>query len=182
MKKLAVFKTDLLISQDEMAMLLHTNKSQWSMYEIGQRSLPKKSRDKLLVLLKLTNELPKTSDMKRVEEVKQLANKQFLLEKQLLDVRIKQLRFERKLNNMQSKYQAALNTLDFVNLVQTQKENDSFEMGVLNIIKANALKTLQTHSLFKQTQLEIKLASLKLERELIEEAMEKKSKLDFLNH
>lgn len=171
MKKLAVFKIDLLISQDEMAMLLHTNKSQWSMYEIGQRGLPKKSRDKLLVLLKLANELPKTSEKKRVEIVKQVANKQFLLGKQLQDVVVKQLRLERKLNNMQSKYQAALNTLDFVNLVATKKEKDTFEQEALYFIEQNALKTTNIHNLYKQTELEIKLASLQLEKELIEKEM-----------
>ncbi|NHN24692.1 hypothetical protein FIA58_003300 [Flavobacterium jejuense] len=172
MKKRSVFNKKLLITYDEMAMLLQTTRTQWSMFQIRQRSLPDKSMDRLVALVILSNSISVDSSSKKEEVLKQEATKKKLLEVDLKEVLYKQKKFERKLNQSKEKYEAAMNTLDFVEVVQTQKENDYFEAGALGIIKTNAIRTLKTHSLLKLTQLEIKLASLQLEKELIEKAIE----------
>ena len=171
MKKRSIFNKELLITSDEMAMLLQTTRTQWSMFEIRQRSLPVKSLGRLTKLIALSNSISVDSNSKKEEVLKQEATKKKVLEVELKEVLYKQKKFERKLNQSKGKYEAAMNTLDFVELVQTQNENDSFEVGALGIIKTNAIRTLKTHNLFKLTQLEIKLASLQVEKELIEKEM-----------
>ena len=170
MKKRSIFNKELLITSEEMAMLLQTTRTQWSMFEIRQRSLPVKSLGRLTKLIALSNSIS-VGNSKKEEVLKQEATKKKVLEVDLKEVLYKQKKFERKLNQSKKKYEAAMNTLDFVELVQTQNENDYFEVGALDIIKTNAIRTLKTHNLFKLTQLEIKLASLQVEKELIEKEM-----------
>lgn len=51
----SMFKEPLLLSQEEMAILLGITRSQWSMVVLGQRGLPAQSRGKLGVLLSRAN-------------------------------------------------------------------------------------------------------------------------------
>ncbi|VXB58224.1 hypothetical protein FLAVO9AF_210030 [Flavobacterium sp. 9AF] len=71
MRKNHLFPKPLLVTQDEMAMLLRTTRVQWSLYEIGKRDLPLHSKERLQELLSLSIALPVYSKSRRAEEKKQ---------------------------------------------------------------------------------------------------------------
>lgn len=171
MKKETIFKTKILLPQEEMAMLLNVSRSQWSMHKIGYRGLPAKSREKFSFILKLTDELP-TDSVYRKETVERQEQEQLVkLEAQLKDVAIKQFRLEKKYKVAVEKYQAALRTIDFVHLALSKKKFLDFECEALRSIENKAIETLNRYSLYEQTQLKIKLEAFKLEHKLLKKAI-----------
>lgn len=171
MKKETIFKTKILLPQEEMAMLLNVSRSQWSMHKIGYRGLPAKSREKFGFILKIADELPLDSVHRKATVDRQEQEQLVKLEAQLKDVAIKQFRLEKKCKEVEEKYQAALRTIDFVHLALSKKEFVGFEYEALTRIESKAIETLNRYSLYEQTQLKIKLEVLELEHKLLKKAI-----------
>lgn len=71
MKSKTFFKEPLLITQEEMAMLLGVTRSQWSMAAIGERGLPLKAKAKLDALVQNANKVTSAKRIKLAQEVQQ---------------------------------------------------------------------------------------------------------------
>jgi DNA-binding transcriptional regulator YiaG len=56
-EKNRIIKVPLIITQEEIAILLGVTRSQWAMYESGQRGLSSKSKSKLEIVLFNANKL-----------------------------------------------------------------------------------------------------------------------------
>lgn len=171
MKKETIFKAKMLIPQEEMAMLLNVSRSQWSMHKIGYRGLPVKSREKFGFLLKVASELPLESLHRKTIEKQQIQEQLVKLEAELKDVVIKQFRLQKKYKETENKYQAAMRTIDFVNLALSKKKFVDFEYETLKRIERKAMETVKRYSLYEQTQLKIKLKTLELQHKLLEKAL-----------
>ncbi|WP_339890242.1 hypothetical protein [uncultured Flavobacterium sp.] len=163
MKKKSFFKEPLLISQEEMAMLLGITRSQWSMVALGQRGLSAKSKVKLATVQLHVNKITLVKQAKLVQEQKQEDEMQKAKVSLLMDNSVKQLQLQRKLTRMQKNFQAALNTLHFLASYQQEAQNEL----LLKVLEIKANNVLDKNTLAQQEVLKIKLEVLKYEETLL---------------
>lgn len=167
MKKDKIFNESLLLSQEEMAIILGVTRSQLTMYTSGYRDLSVKVKLKLEQLIRVVNEEP-FSKMKNPEQEKEI-NK--FLANELLDNKLKQLKQQRKLVRVEERYQAALNTLHFVSVLESKNTALNINATVLEVLKIKAHKVLKTFGLPQQENFKIKLEVMKFEEELLRKKM-----------
>ena len=167
MEKNRIIKVPLLISQEEIAILLGITRSQWAMYASGQRGLSSKSRLKLDALVQNANKVTTAKREKLVQEVTQENEVQRVIEQLILDNTIKILQQQKKLSLMEEKYQKAVNTLHFV--AGFQKE--SVHTNLLHVLRIKANKMLEANGLQHQVVCKIKIEVLGYEKKLLLQKM-----------
>jgi len=171
MGKDKTIRSSLLLSQEEIALLLGIKRSVWSMYEGGKRDLPTTA---LLKLSKLTNYADTLSLLTKREfpyHKTQQAKKQELLLKQIENNKIEQLLLEKKIKQLQHNYQKAEKTIQFVTLYKEKEGLTDRDDVILENIQNKALTILEKNGLHFQTKHQLKLNALlahnkQLEREL----------------
>lgn len=171
MKKDTTFKSSLLLSQEEIALLLGIKRSQYAMYEIGKRDLPTAA---LLKLSKLTNYADTLSQLTKREfpyHKIQQAKKQELLLKQIKNNKFEQLLVEKKIKQLQHNYQKAERTIQLVTLFKEKEVLTDKDAVILENIQNKALALLDKNGIHLQMKQQIKLNALliynkQLEREL----------------
>ncbi|KIX20205.1 hypothetical protein SY27_13750 [Flavobacterium sp. 316] len=171
MKKRKIFKTPMLFSQEEMAMLLGITRSQWAMFEIGQRDIPSSAKLKLATLIKGVNVLSKVATKELPHHKIQQSKKEEILYTQLKENRLQQLIIERKLAKLKKNYQEAENTLQFVALLKGNKNITVREEAVLNVVQAKALVVLDRNGLHLQLEQQLRLSTLDAQTKFIEREM-----------
>ncbi len=172
MRKKNIFKETLLVSQEDMALLLHVNKSQWAMYEIGERDLPNDAKLKLAKLIELTTALQK-EQQKTDQEILQEGKRNELLNKYINDNYIKQLSTLRKLETIQRKYHEALRTHHFICLLQNDNEISTKHQTLLQDMSNKAKNTMERHGLHVQLDYEVKLKTLQYEEKILKKRLTK---------
>ena len=169
MKKHKIFKEPLLLTQLEMAMLLGITRSQWAMYTTGSRGLPARSKLKYETLLQ---NVAANALVKR-EKLAQVQKQENEIEKALANLveenKFEQLKTQKKLTQMKEKFQAALNTMYFVDGL----ENKSMNKSLFKVLENKAQKVLDKNALALQEVLVIKLEVLKQEEMLLNQRMKK---------
>ncbi len=154
--------------QEEMAMLLRVNKSQWSMYEIGQRDLPLNAQLKLTEMLAFVQqsdneavnpfldlEGQNVKTIKVVENLKLVNQHQFLIAK-------------RKLQFAEKKYNAAVIALRFIAFLQTNDQQFATDQNsLLGVIQSRALRQISKNGLHVQVKHRIKLQVLQEEERVL---------------
>lgn len=163
MKKNRIIKVPLIITQEEIAILLGITRSQWAMYESGQRGLSSKGKAKLEILLLNSNKVASVKREKLGHDVKQENDAQKIVTKMLQENTFNQLQLQNKLALMEEKYQKALNTLHFVSSFQIDTANES----VLKVLEIKANKVLDKNGLHFQEAYKIKLEVLKHEEMIL---------------
>jgi transcriptional regulator with XRE-family HTH domain len=168
MKNKNSIKELLGMKQEEMAMLLQTNRSQWSMYLSGKRNLPVEVKLKLASMLEFLNQ----KEQKNVEnlefETKQnLEIQKYIASQHLLNAKL-QIIMNRKLALISKKYNAAVNAVNFINFLEekTKKPSNEFKL-LLSSIKQNNETQMQKNSLLEQTKLQIKIESIQQEGKIL---------------
>jgi transcriptional regulator with XRE-family HTH domain len=169
MKKKSFFKEPLLISQEEMAMLLGITRSQWSMVALGQRGLSANVKTKLATLVVTANSSSLAKREKLVQVKKQESEIGQVLLNLVQDNKLKQLQVQKKRTRIEEKFEMALNTLHFVNGFQSTIMNET----VLKVIASKAKKVLDKNTLALQEVLAIKLEVLKQEEMLLKQRLKK---------
>lgn len=167
MKSKTFFKEPLLISQEEMAMLLGVTRSQWSMVALGERGLPLKAKANLDALIQNVNKVTSAKRIKLVQEVQQENEAQKLIKKLLLDNALKLAQQQKKLSLMEEKYQKAVNTLHFVAGFQKKSVHEN----LLYVLRIKANKILEANGLQHQVVCKIKIEVLEYEKELLLQKM-----------
>jgi len=170
MKNKASIKTLLGLSQNEMAMLLGITRSQWSMYELGQRDLPTEAMVLLAEMLKYVEEA-KQSDRVLPEIQQQKAGKKEHLERLLRENEYQQLIMAKKITAMQKKFNNALAALRVVEFLK----NNQQQAAGLQKIQSKASTTVQQVGLAKQESLLLQQELLKLENLLLTAKVRKES-------
>ena len=99
MKQQTIFKNPLLLSKEEMAMLLGISKSQWVMYTLGQRGLSLPARLKLEKILDITTEVAFFKKAKLEQEIQQELEKQEGLNDFLQHTILKQMQVSKLIGN-----------------------------------------------------------------------------------
>jgi hypothetical protein len=164
MKKHAIFSEPLLLTQLEIAMLLGVNRTQWALYSSGQRGLPARTRLKFEKLLLETNKGLLARRQQSAKIIAQEGEIKKELETLLQDNTLKQLQIQRKLSRMEARFEAALNTLQFVQHYPSDEKSKT----LIQVLEIKANRVLDKNKLALQEVYKIKLEVLKHEKKLLE--------------
>jgi transcriptional regulator with XRE-family HTH domain len=175
MTKAKIFKKNLLLTQEETAILLGVNRSQWAMYEIGQRDIPGFAKMKLATLLETVEALSVADTADFPNRMTQETNKEKIIKTQIKENKLQIIRLQRKIALMERNFQEAQNTFWFVQLLQEKiKENASeIETMVLETIQAKALALLDKNGLDIVAKNQLKLDALVIHTNQMEVALKK---------
>ncbi len=174
MKKAHYVRALLGTTQEEMAMFLHITRSQWSMYELGQRDLPSAAYQLLAELLVHVKEnenaakrLPHpTGDRLKLQQQKY----DFLLREN----QYRQLKLARKIAALEKKQAAQLKRLQIVDFVNSRHAKDAKANSKLQLNVADkVIRSLDTDDFALLMEHDLKLELLGLEKILLESKMRK---------
>ena len=141
------------------------------MYLSGQRGLPSRSKLKYEKLVVKANESFVTKREKLEVVHKQESEFQNLLENLIQDNKLKQLQTQKKLTRMKEQFEAALNTMHFVDGFQNRAMNET----VMDYLEIKAIRVLDKNALMHQEVLTINLEVLKHEETLLVQRLKKLS-------
>lgn len=161
MKKDLIFKEGTLFSQEEIAMLLGITRSQWAMFEIGQRDIPGSAKVKLANLLRISKEMTTVTKAVLAHRKEQETKKQAIIEKYIKDSQFKQMQLERTLERMNRKYKEAENTLHLIAYMKEQSGFTESDHMVLESVVAKAHLIIKQNGLDVQVKQQLKLDGIK---------------------
>lgn len=164
------YRQTLGITQLDVALLIGTTKSNFSMYEIGQREL---TSQQLLELVKMQDYVLKREEAKADGELILQEREQIteILKSELKKIEFEKLTLERLLDKTHSKYQKALSALMLIGYLETNDSHKNTHQVIANKIKVMAEKSVKRHGPSKSISLEIRLKTLNYQIELIEQEM-----------
>lgn len=142
MKDKDTFKKLLGITQEEIAMILDTTRSQWSMYEIGKRNLPLSAALEFTKMLKYIQENSSKEieiNYSSEEYEKQVYNQ---LKKEMKNNRYQLDELNIKIEQAQRFYDEGLAALGVVDYLNTQPENERIA-SVKKLIHCKAIAKLR---------------------------------------
>ncbi len=154
--------------QEDMGMLLPVGKSQWSMYEIGQRDLPLEAQLKLAEMLAFVQQPDNEAvnpfldlEGQNVKTIKVVENLKLVNHHRLLITK-------RKLQFAEKKYNAAVIALRFIAFLQTNDHHFATEQNsLLGVIQSRALRQISKNGLPVQAKHRIKLQVLQEEERVL---------------
>ena len=174
MKKVDYIRTLLSVTQQEMAMLLHISRSQWSMYELGERDLPVAARQllaELLMHLKVNKNIDKSLPM---PSDRQLQLQQQKLAHLLRENEYQQLLLARKIAAYEKKQASRINRLQIVDFVDTRHAKKGNNESVLHQNLADKVIREQVEEDYVVVmEHELKQELLHLEKSLLESKLAK---------
>ena len=145
MKDIDTFKKLLGITQEEIAIILDTTRSQWSMYEIGKRNLPFSAALEFTKMMKYIQEnSSKEIEIKYSSEEyeKQVYNQ---LKKEMKKNRYELDGLNIKIEQVQRFYDDGLAALRVVEYLDTQPENERI-VSVKKLIRCKAITKLRKNN------------------------------------
>lgn len=149
------------LTQEEMSSYLRINRSQWSMYVCGKRTLPTKATKKLSELLKY---LQKNEAKDNLTEL-YIKNQQLIQDevvKKINDLEIISLHINRKINDLKNNLEilnATINTLEYL------KSETKREELLITVLEKRIIKMKTIYSLKNLNDLEMKKKNIELELE-----------------
>lgn len=167
MKKSKIFTETLLISQEEMAILLGISRSQWAMYTNGYRGLSALAKINLGEVLTAAKKATTSERELLVQKNTSETELRDLLAIQLKENQFKQVQLKRKLEQIEAKFQAALNTLHFLEHFTFDKEQQPLVPSVIEQLKTKTTSSLHSNGLVAQELLQIKLETVQHEEKLL---------------
>jgi len=133
MKNSANISASLGLTQYEMAMLLGVTRSQWSMFELGKRSLPLQATQKLAALLLYVQE----NDAKfKKSEFLDETQKEQLRKQRLIENEFEQLQIQKKMDQLQKQEAAQLHLTILADFLSQSRTNDPYTMHPIIFAKA----------------------------------------------
>ena len=154
--------------QEEMAMLLRVNKSQWSMYEIGQRDLPLNAQLKLAEMLAFVQQSDNEAVYLLVDVEGQSLKTKKLVENLRLINQHQLLIAKQKLQLTEKKYKAAATALRFIAFLKTNDQQFAIEQNMLlGVIQLRAEEAISKNGLHVEAKHQIKLEVLREEEKVL---------------
>lgn len=168
MKNDTTIKSQLGLSQEEMAMLLGITRSQWALFNTGKRDIPLNAKQQLATIF--TNLQKKKSFAPLSAKYSQTEKKktQQWLDQEYKTVKHKQLYLLRKIKTVENIRKECFAALEVVHQLEGQKDNERL-VNLAQIIKKRVLKTLEKNSLQHLNELELKKETLEMSKLKIEE-------------
>ena len=154
MKASQLIREQLGLSQEIMAYYLGITKSLLAMYERGKREIPTSAMVTLAEMELFLNQKQETSKQQNVLLNKQQSKVQSLIEKQLIELELKQIKEQRKLVAIEKKHQQSLKLNLFVANLELTKSKQK------DIIQLQAFSGIEKNGLVEQTKQTLKLESI----------------------
>lgn len=165
MKKEQTITALLGVSQQDVAMLLGVSRSQWSMFESGQRDLPLHAKQLLGEIL--THLQAQEAAAKSTPALPQQA-KLDQLERQLRNNEYHQLVLARKIASTTKKQQAQARLLLLTDFLRSHHSSKKANPQVHQVLAAKASPALEAQLSDAITELQYRLETLELEKLLLE--------------
>lgn len=154
MKTTQFIREQLGLSQESLAHYLSISISQLAMYETGKRELPTGIMTKLADIMLFLNQNQKNFKQENELLNKQQSKVQSLIEKQLIELELKQIKEQRKLDAIEKKYQQSLKLNLFVAHLELTKSKQK------DVIQLQAYRGIEKNGLVEQTKQALKLESI----------------------
>lgn len=156
------------MKQEDMAMLLRVNKSQWAMYEIGKRELPLAAQLQLAAMLTFVKQPDNDSVNSYLDLEGQKEEKKKHVEKLKLVNQHKLLIAKNKLQLTEKKYETALLALRFLLFLKTNDQQIVAEQNLLlTVIQLRAESEIRKNGPHIQAKHKIKLQVLQEEEKIL---------------
>jgi transcriptional regulator with XRE-family HTH domain len=146
------------MKQEDMALLLQVTRTQWSMYEIGERDLPLAAKNQLASMLAFIHQ----TEMASTENFPHLELQQAKIKKVYEDQKLvnahRQMMVARKLELVTKKYEDAMTGLKFIRFLELheaplyQKHQE-----LLNVLQHRAEAVVHKNGLHMQAKYQLKL-------------------------
>ena len=147
-------REQLGLSQEALAYYLSISISQLAMYETGKRELPTGTMTKLSDIMVFLNQNQKNFKLENELLNKQQSKVQSLIEKQLIELELKQIKEQRKLDAIEKKYQQILKLNLFVAHLELTKSKQK------DVIQLQTFSGIEKNGLVEQTKQTLKLKSI----------------------
>ncbi|MGH2664759.1 helix-turn-helix domain-containing protein [Flavobacterium sp.] len=169
MKSTTTIKSILGLSQIEMALLLGVSKSQWSMYEIGQRDLPLTAKKKLTALLShLQNSKGISAEKQNFTALEQIKTQEWL-ENEKHNLEYKEQLLDRKIRAIEKKRATCFAALETVHFLETQQQDT--HNSLIKSIKSRAIATLSNNTLYHLQEMQMKKEHLTMLKNSVAQKM-----------
>ena len=161
------------MKQEDMAMLLQVTRTQWSMYEIGERDLPLAAKNQLASMLAFIHQTETDSTENFPHLELQQAKIKKVYENQKLVNAHRQMIVARKLELVTKKYEDAMTGLKFIRFLELheaplyQKHHD-----LLTVLQHRAEAAVHRNALHIQAKYQLKLQVLQQEEVLVKKVLE----------
>lgn len=160
------------LTQHQIAKLLNVSRSQWSMYELGQRDLPASAFLVLGDMMVFAKTITVQTAPKTEHQLKQEASLQIALQKLLQENAYQLERVARKLAPLEQKHQAQLKTLQLLAYLKTQNLNTGTPQSKnLERITTQTINGVTLKDLLQIVKWQMKLEMLQAEKHWLEERL-----------
>lgn len=160
------------LTQHQIAKLLNVSRSQWSMYELGQRDLPASAFLVLGDMMVFAKTITVQTAPKTEHQLKQEASLQVALQKLLQENAYQLERVARKLAPLEQKHQAQLKTLQLLAYLKTQNPNTGTPQSKnLDRITTQTINGVTLKDLLQIVKWQMKLEMLQAEKQWLEERL-----------
>lgn len=176
MKSTTTISSLLGLTQKQMALLLRVSRSQWSMYESGQRGLPLRARQLLAEMIGFLKFEDKSFRLQQYVMEQEEAKKKHL-EHQLKENEYQLYEIVQKVESIETKYHTSLTAIGLVDYLNTLPDTkQKLDDDLLDAIASDARRALKKSGLADLTALSIKKELLELEKLLLGSALNKVAK------
>jgi transcriptional regulator with XRE-family HTH domain len=160
------------MKQEDMAMLLQVTRTQWSMYEIGERDLPLAAKNQLASMLAFIHQTETTS----TENFPHLESQQAKIKKVYEDQKLvnahRQIMVARKLELVTKKYEDAMTGLKFIRFLELHEAQlYQKHQELLKVLQRRAEEAVHKNGLHVQAKYQLKLHVLQQEEVLLNNAL-----------
>lgn len=155
------------VTQDDMAMLLQVTRSQYSLFELGKRSLPSKATIQLAEMLSYVQEATLNTKLSVKTLKEQTAAKQKFWEEELIVNTHKQNALEDKIKRISKKYEAAKAVLHLANYLEKSKNHKD----LASIYRSQALRDIEKNNEKVQEKLNMQLKNLSFYEQQIQKTL-----------
>ena len=167
MKLTQLFRNQLGLSQEMMAIYLAITKSRLSMYELGKRELPNVTLTKLAELAVFFDQHKGSEAQPTDVNNNQEQKLNEFIAVQIEDLKYKKLKEERLLDTMQKKHNQNIVLYKWAQHVQETNTT------LAAVLMQQAIKGMEQNGLLNQTKLELKLEGIKSQLDYIHNLKEK---------
>ncbi len=159
MKNANTIRTQLGLTQKEMAHYLQINRSQLTMYENGKRDLPTQALVKLADMeLFLINYKAQQQNETMAHEAAQLQKAEAIVAQHQKELAYQQLLLQKKLESVQYAYQQNIHLLQFVSYLEQKKSPAAVaDKSWLQAMKSNAIGKIEANGLHHQAKIKLAL-------------------------
>ena len=160
------------MKQEDMALLLQVTRTQWSMYEIGERDLPLAAKNQLASMLAFIHltEMASSESFPHLEL--QQAKIKKVYENQKLVNAHRQMIVARKLELVTKKYEDAMTGLKFIRFLELHEAQlYKKHQELLNVLQRRAEEVVNKNGLHVQAKYQLKLHVLQQEEVLLNNAL-----------